>query len=226
MRAEWRRGGSVVIENLGQPGYEFISRADPDVVANIAAAVKAGRAPRYAEIGIGIGATALEVCRLLERKGEVHLFDFEGKVGQIVRDLRGLGFDNVHAHGNKRLHWDSYVWSLMKFLEKNGPDYFDYIYIDGAHTIFHDLPAFILAKKLLRPGGIIDLDDYAWSWGNSPTMNPEKTPWVKDCMTDEQIATPQVKMLIDVFVAQDDDLEVVKPRKVFRKKMAAVARAA
>lgn len=210
-----------MIEKLGQPGYEFISRPDPDVVSWVKAEVEAGRSPRYAEIGVGIGATALEVCRLLGNKGEVHLFDFHGKLSELHKDLVAAGFTNVTPHPNKRLHWDSYVWSLVRCLEEHGEECFDYVYLDGAHTIFHDLPAYFISKKLLRPGGILDFDDYDWSWGGSPTMNPDKAPWVKECMTDEQIATKQVKLLIDLFVARDEDFLTVKPQKVYRKKMAA-----
>jgi hypothetical protein len=204
-----------VIENIGQPGYEFISRPDSDVV-EWAAKQRSG-SPRYAEIGIGIGATALEVCRLFENRGEVHLFDFEAKVSAVVADLCSRGFTNVKPHPNARLHWDSYVWSLINCLATKGEGYFDYIYVDGAHTVFHDLPAYIVAKKLVKEGGLLDFDDYNWSFGASPTMNPEKAPWVKQCMTPEQIAAPQVKMIIDLFVEDDPELEQVKPKKVYRK---------
>ena len=137
---------------------------------------------------------------------------------QLKNDLRQLGFDNVYAYGNHRKHWDSYVWTLIKCLKEYGDGYFDYVYLDGAHTIFHDLPAFYISKRLLRPGGIIDFDDYNWSWGGSPTMNPKNTPWVLDFMSDEQIDMKQVKLLVDEFVAKDPDFEVVKKNKVYRKR--------
>ena len=207
-----------MIENIGQPGYETISQPDPDVISWVRAQLEADNCPRYAEIGVGIGATTLEVCRLLNNRGEVHLFDFDTKIAQLMKDLAAEGFTNVQGHPNQRLHWDSYVWPLLVLLKERGGEYFDYVYLDGAHTIFHDLPAYLVAKKLLRNGGILDLDDYYWSWGGSPHMNPEKTPWVKQCMTDEQIGTPQIKMLVDLFVDQDADFEVVRPKKVYRKK--------
>lgn len=212
-----------MIENIGRPGFEFISKPDPDVVSWVEAQVGLGQYPRYAEIGIGIGATALEVCRLLDNRGEVHLFDFEDRLAVLQEDLANEGYSNVTAYPNQRLHWDSYVWQLIKLLEDKGEGYFDYVYLDGAHTLFHDLPAYIIAKRLLVEGGLLDFDDYGWSWGGSPTMNPEKKPWVGECMTDEQIHAHQVKMLIDILVDRDSELEAVKPKKLYRKRPVANA---
>lgn len=207
-----------MLENIGKPGFETISRPDSDVVRWLGEAVAKDYEPRIAEIGVGIGATTKAACEILQNRGEVHLFDYHSKVSALRDDLKKLGFTNVYTYGNHRKHWDSYVWSMIKCLREYGDGYFDYIYLDGAHTIFHDLSAFYVAKRLLRAGGILDFDDYNWSWGGSATMNPKNSPWILDFMSDEQIAAPQVKLLIDEFVAKDRDFEVVKATKLFRKK--------
>lgn len=206
-----------MLERLGRPGSETISQPDPDVIGWVTEQVRRGKEPKFAEIGVGIGATTVEVCRILSNRGEVHIFDYESKVIELKADLEALGFRNIVAHGNRRLHWDSYVWSLLKVMDANGCEFFDYVYLDGAHTVFHDLSAYLVAKRLLKVGGFLDLDDYYWSWAISPTMNPDKCPWIRDFMTPEQLQVSHVQIIVESFIEQDVEFEVVVARKVFRK---------
>lgn len=39
---------------------------------------------------------------------------------------------------------------------------YDFIYIDGGHTVKDVLPDLILSFKMLKPGGIMAMDDYTW----------------------------------------------------------------
>ena len=54
---------------------------------------------------------------------------------------------------------------------------FDFIYVDGSHLARHVIKDAVLAMHLLKPGGVIGFDDYAW---NSPTdpANPRASPKV------------------------------------------------
>ncbi len=47
-------------------------------------------------------------------------------------------------------------------LRKLDPDSYDIIYIDGGHTADNVLADLVLSWDLLKPGGILILDDYAW----------------------------------------------------------------
>lgn len=58
---------------------------------------------------------------------------------------------------------------VIKSLSKEGlvsiqdrKEYYDFIYIDGGHTMLDVMTDGILSIDLLKPGGIIAFDDYGW----------------------------------------------------------------
>lgn len=55
----------------------------------------------------------------------------------------------------------TYSWNLFDLMQKG--EKFDIIYIDGHHTFYIDLPAFILSDCLLKPGGLLLVDDIEWT---------------------------------------------------------------
>jgi len=202
-----------MLEHIGTPGFETLSKADDTVCENVLALLNDGHEPIVAEIGVGIGATTRELARLLDNRGELHLYDFEGKVGELIADLRGLGFENVVGFGNTRRHWDSYNWSLIKQLQESGGPVYDYVYLDGAHTVLHDGLAFFLCDRLLKVGGCMDFDDYFWTVAGSKWMADNRYEF----MTEDQVAEQQIKLLIDTLVVPDERYEEVTPHKVYRK---------
>ena len=75
--------------------------------------------------------------------------DFDRKVDAVVARLAAAGHHNAVGHGNSDRALDSYAWSLGRLLaEVRGP-WFDYVYLDGAHTWCHDALAFLLCIFLL-----------------------------------------------------------------------------
>ncbi len=173
---------------------------------------------RYAEIGVYKADTALGIAEVLGGEGEIHLFDYEDRVAAAVARLRAAGYDNVVAHPNSRRLLDSYNWSLMCVLREHGGRVFDYVFLDGAHTWTHDALAYVLADRLLVPGGYLDFDDYAWSLRASPSMNPQAFPEVAELYSDDQIDARQVALVVDLLVRPGGDYEEVVPNKIFRKK--------
>src|SRR5437764_14797386 len=128
-----------MIERIGTPGYETVSIPNRNAAAVIQALCSAGNdTPVVAEIGVGIGATSLAIAALLDNRGELHLFDFEAKVDELVSDLAGGGFTNIRGFGNTDRHWDSYNWTLGRMILDEKRNVYDYIYIDGAHTFVVD----------------------------------------------------------------------------------------
>jgi predicted O-methyltransferase YrrM len=180
--------------------------------------VRAAGARVYAEVGVYKGYTARAVARELGGAGEVHLFDFADRLEPVVAALRADGFANVVAHANSRRLMDSYNWSLMRLLGEREEPVFDYVFLDGAHTWALDALAFCLVDRLLRPGGIVDFDDYAWTLATSPSMRPEVFPDVLALYTDEQIAARQVALVVDLLVRRDERYEEIVPDKAFRKR--------
>lgn len=170
------------------------------------------------EIGVGIGASAQAYCEALKGKGELHIFDYQELVDEVSADLKALGYDNVRPFGNTKKHWDSYNWTLACLLMgRQGRPMYDYIYLDGAHTLFHDGLCFFLCDKLLNPGGVLELDDYGWSYGKSPTGNPDINPGLRDFMTDEQINTTQVALVVELFIKNNPSYREVLPNRVYQK---------
>jgi len=170
-----------------------------------------------AEIGIYHGATTFQLAEFLNNEGELHLFDFEDRVEQVMSRLRDLGYTNAVGHGNSYKLLDSYNWSLMKMLQEHPEPIFDYVFIDGAHTWIHDALAFLLVDRLLKPGGYVDFDDYRWSLASSPSLRPERFPLTADLYTPEQIAARQVGLVVDLLVRRNSQFQEVVSNKIFRK---------
>jgi predicted O-methyltransferase YrrM len=173
-----------------------------------------------AEIGIYEGATSIELAQALGEDGWLHLFDFEDRVSAVQARLADLGFTRVVAHGNSAKALDSYNWSLMRLLRDHDEPIFDYVFLDGAHVWHLDALAFLLVDRLLRPGGHIDFDDYAWSIAASPTMAPNVNLPSAELYTEEQMQEQHVRLIVDLLVRRDDRFVEVVPNKIFRKERA------
>jgi predicted O-methyltransferase YrrM len=96
-----------------------------------------------------------------------------------------------------------YTWRLMKFLEAGRAGTFDFIYLDGAHAWLTDGFAFLLGKRLLRPGGWILFDDINWTFA-SRTL--ERYDFVRR-MSFEERHTPQVRKIWDLLVRPDPQFD-------------------
>ncbi len=66
----------------------------------------------------------------------------------------------------------SYTWEMARMLKREPRPQFDFCYFDGGHT--WDLTGFglLLVDMLLRPGGIIVIDDLNWTINRSIAKNP------------------------------------------------------
>jgi predicted O-methyltransferase YrrM len=204
-----------------RPSDQAYTRADLQVAGANERTVELFRRSgcrNYAEIGVYRGDTAEQIADHLGGEGELHLFDYEDRVGPVVERLARRGHRNVVAHPNSRRLFDSYNWSLMRLLRDTAGPPFDYVFIDGAHTWSLDALAFLLVDRLLRPGGYVDFDDYRWTLARSPSMNPTAFPATRRLYTDEQIEAPQVALVVDLLVRPDERYDEVVADKVFRKR--------
>jgi predicted O-methyltransferase YrrM len=172
----------------------------------------------YAELGVYKGYTAARIAEQLAGEGEIHLFDYEDRLAEAALRVRATGHTKVIEHPNSRRIMDSYNWSLMRLLAQHGEPIFDYVFIDGAHTWMLDALAFLLVDRLLRVGGYVDFDDYAWTLAGSPSMKPEVFPDVCRLYSSEQIDERQVALVVDLLVRPDPRYEELLENKVFRKR--------
>ncbi len=119
-----------------------------------------------AEIGIGLGATSLQILKILDSNDIYVCFDFEERIQDFISDLKSGNFGvkcNVVPLGNSKDIWDSYNYNLSELIfnmrKDNLDGYFDAVYLDGAHTLLHDGLAVCMLKQLIKKGGYLILDD-------------------------------------------------------------------
>lgn len=202
-----------VLEQINLERNKTISRPNARVVAMVKELLLSEPEPVIAEIGIGVGATSLELAKALNSHGSLHLYDWEDRATELARDLATLGYTNISAFENSRRHWDSYNWSLMRLLQRERRPIYDLIYLDGAHTLLHDGLAFTLGDKLLKIGGYFCFDDYSWKFKNSGWMVSSRD----DFMTEEQINEAQVALVVDLLVEGTNQYEAIIPKEIYRK---------
>lgn len=165
------------------------------------------KALSVAEIGVDIGATAVEILKFLDENDKYYMFDFEDKCHELESDFRTLPYvkATVISCGNTNRTYDSYSWTLQKMYRENKSPEFDLVYLDGAHTFFHDALTLCLLKKMTKDDGIIVIDDMDWSFKNSPTCNPDVNPSVLNNYTQEQIECPQISVATSIIMDDDKD---------------------
>jgi hypothetical protein len=217
-----------MLELANDPRFATISKPAQHAIDLLKRVMESHPEPVIAEVGVGVGATSLELCRTLDNKGEIHFFDFGERTEPLIADLAGEGFTNTVGHPNTRRFFDSYSWTLGKLvLERRAAGetaMFDFIFFDGAHVWQYDATATVLLKDLLKPGGILLMDDYDWSLDVSPTMRQNSNPPLEKLYTDEQIVVCHVKFICDLFLDPDPDYEKIdigyktrEHRRAYRK---------
>jgi predicted O-methyltransferase YrrM len=134
-----------------------IGEAEGDALA---ARVRRERAERTIEIGLGYGVSALFICEALIADGATsprHVAidpnqqsRFSGCGLQFLEDARVVDLVEFHPNGSEIV--------LPRLLQ--GGRRFDFAFVDGNHrfdAVFVDL---FYLERLVRPGGIVFLDDY------------------------------------------------------------------
>lgn len=164
------------------------------------------------ELGTGFGATACVMAAALERNGRGRLTTVDRVLHQPVNadvlarhvgcndDLIEIVVDDL-----------GYNWWLADLLaqqtnKQTGHVHgvFDFCFIDGAHEWETDALAFLLASRLLKPGGWMVLDDLDFR-----LRQLDQRPEYRD-RSPRELDTYQVKMIYDLLLAGNDDFEQVR----------------
>ncbi len=160
---------------------------------------------KFLEIGIG----EFPHFERLKLMGE-HSISYTGcdfasvcKSHQEELAIKDFDMKNIHFAPNST---GTYSWTLFEMLEKG--EQFDVIYVDGHHTFYVDLPAIVLADKLLKPGGYLLLNDMEWSLSFlKANMMRSLSQWYFyrtmydfSQYTKEQQSLPHIKMIADEFL--------------------------
>lgn len=178
-----------------------------------------------AEVGIGVGATALQVLRMLDKDDTYYAFDFEDSIKNFIDDLNSRDFGikcQVIVASNSHNEWDSYNWNLSNMIfqmrKQKQAGVFDAVYLDGAHTFLHDGLAVCLLKELIKDGGFLILDDLFWRFAGGKygeATGPGR-------LTRQQMEDYQILRVQEIFLSNDPNFERLSPpnayRGVFRKR--------
>ena len=200
-----------MLERINAAGFESLSQPSPDALEVLRRLLEVQPSATVAEVGVGIGATSIEMVKMMGGKGSLHLFDFEDRVSELAADLRNSEFCQgleIVEHGNSRKTFDSYAWTLASMVLSmrnagQSTEAFDFVYLDGAHSYQYDAPSCVILKEMIKPGGYLVFDDMYWSFMKSPVMNPTKKPDIKNHYSDEQLEQPHIEMVVKLFMETD-----------------------
>ena len=151
-----------VTEKLSEIRYMTADRA-----AKMRDLVTETNASKILEIGFYQGKSTCYIAAMLEDRGSGHITTIDLNSAKqlspgIRENLASLGLEHrVTPIYAKR----SYTWELARMIKRK--EQFDFCYFDGGHTWDNTGFGFVLVDLLLRPGGIIVLDDMNWSIAKS-----------------------------------------------------------
>lgn len=158
------------------------------------------------ELGFWHGKSSCYIAAALHELGEGHLTTVDRasarenspSISEMLEKAGLSSFVSVNFEAN------SYTWFLKKEIEAATRDgvtvpKYDLVFIDGAHSWEVDGLAFFLADKLLKAGGHMLFDDYAWSFGTSTAL--KNTDMVKRMPSDERDSA-QVALIFELLVKQ------------------------
>jgi predicted O-methyltransferase YrrM len=91
----------------------------------------------------------------------------------------------------------SFTWELGKMLEQTPRPQFDFCYLDGGHTWDVTGFGFLLVDMMMKPGGIILLDDLDWSIAKSPQAKTPRGLATYEAYSDDEKAAKGVRMTFD-----------------------------
>lgn len=177
--------------------------------------VRESRPAQCLELGFLYGKTSCIIAAALQENGVGHLTSIDLEAVRNHKDNPNI-LDHLAKTGLQEFVTPifsaiSYTWELKKIIEQQTADnrcepYFDFIFLDGAHTWETDVCAFFLGMKLLKPGGWFLFDDYMYSieksewWSKAPTMQDKPTEYRHE---------QQVERLVTLAVSQHPDIESV-----------------
>lgn len=130
--------GYIMIEKINTSGYELISKPSENVVNFLEDILESNeKTISVAEIGVGIGATSVEIVKRLRDIDSFYFFSYEEDVEELYSDLKGTDYCKckLYPMGNSFAKFDSYNWSLSSLCLENTV-MFDLVYLDGAHSFF------------------------------------------------------------------------------------------
>jgi O-methyltransferase len=165
-------------------------RSATEQVALLAFLIEAMQLGRILEIGCFTGYATLGMALALPAEGRIVTLDLNEAWAAVGRQhWRRAGVDE-----RIELRLGLAEESLRALLVERGPAAFDLAYIDADKKSY---PAYFqLARELIRPGGLIALDNMFWGGGVADPGNSSKQAETLRKLTREIQADPQLAMVL------------------------------
>ena len=214
-----------MIEKLGTDEAKYLSKPCDEMIEYLKKLLNHNPSPlTIAEVGVGYGATSVEIVKRLRQEDTFYFYSFQEEVDELYDDLKKQEYCkcSLVPMGNSHTLYDSFCWNLGKqAIDLKGKEgIFDLVYLDGAHSFLFSGLACALLKTLIRDNGCLIFDDLSWSYGNSPDRNPKVEPGILEQYTQEQVDTFQIQMVVDAFMKNDKGWKrerTTKRRAIYRK---------
>lgn len=216
-----------MIEKIGTNHYKKLSEPNRLFIDCILRLKEEKRFLSVAEIGIGIGATALAAFKALTNEDTYYIFDYQNKVDELSKELSSVpNAPDIKCYGNSRFSADNYSWTLYRLLKvqiSTGEDgLFDVVLLDAAHDFTIDLAACSLLVELLKPGAFLLIDDVDLSFKKIIAHNPHNSEKYMKRYSQEQLDCCQMQMICQAFLDRNlllqrvpcDDISV----NIYRRK--------
>jgi hypothetical protein len=197
-----------MIEKIGKHGFLHWSTPDHVVLKYLRLVKQNIENPVYYEIGIGVGATALEVAKELDNSGSMVLFSRLEEVAGVSQDLKNLGYTNIDARWGSSNHtFSGYHFELARAILSGAISKFHLAYLDGLHVMHLDAGTAAILKEHCNVNGYIIFDDYSWSLKDSVTLNPTVRPATLVEYDMRQIGSSHVEMICKLIMDTDKRFE-------------------
>lgn len=175
-------------------GIPYMKRPRADLVKDL---ITQNNVRDVIEIGFYHGKSSAYIAAILEDQDAGHLTTFDlvkarEKSPNIEEILSTLGLSHrVTPLFAKR----SYTWELQRLIMANPRPQFDFCFFDGGHTWDNTGFGVLLIDMLLRPGGLILLDDMDWTLEGS--SHYQNNPRLLKPYDQDERDTPAVRRVWD-----------------------------
>ncbi len=152
------------------------------------------------EIGFFHGKSSIYIAAILEDLGEGTLVTIDQrsalKRDPTIHDL--LRMTGLERRVQPIIAHRSFTWELQKMIAGGTGPRFDLCYFDGGHTWDNTGFGVLLVDMLLRPGGILVLDDMNWKVRGSPAY--KNKPKLLGRFSEDEAVAPTVRRTWDLIL--------------------------
>ena len=164
------------------------------------------------EIGCGEGNTSLKIVSQLRDADTFYFMDYYGKVKELRKKMTDFKV-KTKGIGNGRSYYDSYAWNLAKLyfeLVKEGRStkIFDLVFLDASNLFIHDCSACAIIKKMMKPGGLVVINNTSWSFSKSKYWAPSNNEETLKMMSKEQSEISQDDVVCKVLFDTEFDYKL------------------